>query len=118
VEDTDGDMDYVAVVVDQPGQGRYPTDYILVDPQDQNHLKGFLQWNTHRSKGAALKEGTQITLRVSIIDKAVNESNEVVFPFTFASGFKDHEALPASFDEENIPRLGLISIDLISPDSG
>jgi len=64
-----------------------------------------------------LREGTQITLRVSIIDKAGSESNEVIFPFTFASGVKDQGALPAPFDDEDIPRLGFISIDLISPGS-
>jgi hypothetical protein len=117
-EDTDADMEYVAVVVDQPGVGRYPTDFILLDPQHRNHLKGFLQWNTFSSRGADLQEWTQITLRVSIIDKAGNESNEVVFPFTFVSGVKVQDELPATFDQGNIPRLGYIDIDLIRPDSG
>jgi len=117
-EDTDADMDYVAVVVDQAGIGRYPTDYILVDPQHRNHLKGFLQWNTFSSKGGDLEEGTQITLRVSIIDKAGNESNEVIFPFTFVSGVRGKDESPASFGEEDIPRIGYISIDLIIPTGG
>lgn len=111
-------MDYIAVVVDQPGVGRYPTDYILLDPEHRNHLKGFLQWNTFSSRGTVLSEGTQITLRVFVIDKAGNKSNEAVLPFTFASGSKDQDALPAHFDDEDIPRLGFISIDLISPNSG
>ncbi len=42
-EDTDADMDYVVVVVDQTGEGRYPSDRILINPQHRNHLKGFLQ---------------------------------------------------------------------------
>ncbi len=117
-EDADADMDYVAVVVDQPGVGRYPPDYILLDPQHRNHLKGFLQWNTHSSKGAVLREGSQITLRVSIIDKAGNKSNEVVFPFTFVPETNDQDALRDPIDETIIPRLGHISIDLIGQDSG
>jgi hypothetical protein len=117
-EDRDADMDYVAVEVDQPGVGRYPTDYILLDPQHRNHLKGFLQWNTFSSRGTVLSEGTQITVRVSIIDKAGNESNKVVFPFTFVSGDKGQNRLPDVLDETLIPRLGYISIDLIRPDSG
>ena len=111
-EDTDADMDYVIVVVDQPGQGRYPPDRILLDPRHRNHLKGFLQWNTFSSGGGALQEGTQITVRISIIDKPGNESNEVIFPFTFVSGVRGQDKLPAPFDDINIPRIGLIGIDL------
>ena len=55
---------------------------------------------------------------VSIIDKAGNESNEVVFPFTFVSGVKVQDELPATFDQGNIPRIGYISIDLVRPDRG
>ena len=117
-EDANADMNYVAVVVDQPGAGRYPTDYIQLDPQHRNHLKGFLQWNTFSSKGTVLKEGTQMTVRVFIIDKAGNESNKVVFPFTFVSGVKSQNKLPDFIDEANIPRLGFISIQLIGQDSG
>ena len=110
-------MNYVIVVVNQPGQGRYPPDRIPLDPQHRNHLKGFLQWNTFSSKGGALEEGTRITLRVSIIDKAGNESNEMVFPFTFQSGVKNpyQYELPAPFNEGNIPKLGNIFIDLYEP---
>ncbi len=115
-EDMDADMDYVIAVVEQPGQGRYPADRILLDPQHRNHLKGFLQWNIRSSTGAALEEGTRITLKVSIIDRFGNESNEVIFPFAFTSGVSSGQSgLPAPFDDENIPRIGFISIDLINP---
>jgi hypothetical protein len=117
-EDANADMNYVAVVVDQPGQGRYATDYIQLDPQHRNHLNGFLQWNTFSSRAAVLKEGTQITVRVFIIDKAGNESNKVVLPFTFVSGVKGQNKLPGFIDETNIPRLGFISIQLMGQDSG
>lgn len=114
-EDTDADMNYVSVAVDQAGQGRYLPDRILLDPQHRNHLKGFLQWNTFSSGAGALQEGTQITVRISIIDKPGNESKEVIFPFTFVSGVKDQDKLPAPFDDTNIPRIGYISINLINP---
>ena len=116
-EDSDAEMIKVAAVVDQPGQGHYPTDFILLDPQYRGHLKGFLQWNTFSSKGATLKEGTQIILRVSIVDRAGKESKEEAFPFIFVSGVQD-QATPAPFDRDNLPRIGYISIDLISPDKG
>ncbi len=105
-EDTDADMDYLIVVVDQIGQSRYPADRILLDPQHRNHLKGFLQWNTPSSGTGALPEGTQITVRISIIDKPGNESKEVIFPFTFVSGVRSQDELPSPFDGVNIPRIG------------
>ena len=107
-------MSKMAVVVEQPGQGYYPADFILLDPQHRNHLKGYLQWNTFSSKTSFLPEWTRITMRVSIFDKAGNESNEVVFPFTFESGVKNQYEyqLPAPFNQSDIPRLGHIMVDL------
>jgi len=116
-EDPDGDMLRMASVVDQPGYGRYPTDWIYLKPQYQKGFKGYIQWNTFSSKAPTLTEWTQITLTVSIIDKAGNESNPVVFPFTFESGIKDQYRykLPAPFDQGDIPKLGNIFIDLYEP---
>ena len=117
-EDTDGEMTKIAAVVDQPGQGHYPTDFVLLDPQYRNRLYGFLQWNTFSSGSTGVREGTQIRLRVSVIDRAGHESKEVLFPFTFVSGVTDQAKAPAPFDRENIPRIGYLSIDLVSPEEG
>jgi hypothetical protein len=53
-------------------------------------------------------------VKISIFDKAENESNQVVFPFTFESGVNNQYEyqLPAPFDKLKIPRLGHIMIDL------
>jgi hypothetical protein len=119
-EDPDGDMYKIASVVDQPGYGHYPTDFIIIKPQYQKHLKGYIQWNTFSSKTSYLREWTNITLKVSIIDKAGNESNEVVFPFTFMSGVKNpyQYKLPAPFDQGDTPKVGYIMIDLYEPTIG
>jgi hypothetical protein len=117
-EDPNGEMFKIASVVDQPGYGRYPTDWLYIKPEYRKHLKGYIQWNTFSSKTPYLREWSNITLRVSIIDKAGNKSKEAVSPFTFVPEIKDQDALPASFDQENIPRLGYISIDLTGPGSG
>ncbi len=117
-EDTDGEMTKIAAVVDQPGQGHYPTDFVLLDPQHRNHLLGFLQWNTFSSRGSALRDGTQIRLRVSVIDRAGRESREVVFPFTFLSGVTDQARTPPPFDRDNIARIGYLSVDLVTPEEG
>ena len=113
-EDPDGDMLRIASVVEQPGMGSYQTDWIYVKPQYHKHFKGYIQWNTFGSYAFYLKEWTQITLKVSIFDKAGNESNEVVFPFTFQSGVKDpyNYKLQAPFDQGNLSRLGYIDINL------
>lgn len=114
-EDPDGDMFKIASVVDQPGYGRYPTDWITIKPQYRDRLKGYIQWNTFSSKTSHLREWTQITLKVSIIDKKGNESNAVVFPFTFESGTKQQNELPAPFNQGDGSRLGYIHIDLYEP---
>ena len=108
-EDADGDMNYVFVVVDEPGHGPYPPDRVLLSPQHRSHLKGFLQWNRVRP-GAPLAEGTQIRVRVSIADKARNVSNEVVFPITFVSGISAQQDIPAPFNDINIPRIGYVGV--------
>ncbi len=114
-EDGGGDMNYVLVIVDQAGQGRYPSDRVLLDPRHRSHIKAFLQWNT-LTAGAALAEGTRITVTISIRDMAGNVSNEVFFPFTFVSGASAQENVPPPFDESNTPRIGYIGVSLVKPD--
>ena len=113
-EAPDGDMDKIAVVVNQTGYGNYPSDWIILKPRYRKHFTGYLQWNTISSKASSLPEWTKITMKVSIFDKAGNQSNEVVFPFTFESGVKHQSEyqLPSPFDKQNLPRIGHIMIDL------
>ncbi len=116
-DDPDGDMQRIACVVDQVGYGHYPTDWIYLKADFEKHFKGYVQWNTFSSQASHIPEWTQITLQVSVIDRANNESNVVIFPFTFETGVKDeyHYNLPSSFAQGNLPRLGYINIDLRNP---
>lgn len=116
-EDPDGDMLRIASVVHQVGYGNYPTDWIFLKSPYRGHFKGYIQWNTFSSSAVRLPEWTQITLKVSIFDKAGNESNEVVFPFTFESGVRNRYsyALPPPFDQGNLPRVGYIATELMNP---
>jgi hypothetical protein len=51
-----------------------------------------------------------------VIDKAGNESNEVVFPFTFEISPQQYAyKLPAPFDQGDLPRLGHVMVDLDYP---
>ena len=113
-EDPYGEMVKIASGVDQTGYGHYPTDWLYLKPKDRNHFKGYVQWNTFSSKTGYLREWTQITLKISVLDKTGKESNEVVFPFTFEKGVKDQPRPPAPF-EGDVPRLGYIHINLYEP---
>jgi hypothetical protein len=114
----------IASSVDQVGYGHYPTDWIYLKPQYQKGFKGYIQWNTFSSKTPYLSEWTRIELKVSVLDKAGNESNVVIFPFEFVSGVRGQYQvkLPAPFDQGDLPRLGYLYIDLFdltqSGDSG
>jgi hypothetical protein len=109
-----GEIDRIGVVVDQKGYGYYPTDWIILRPRYRKHFTGYLQWNTFSSKSSYLPEWTQITVKVSVFDKTGNESNEMVFPFTFESWVKNQCEYPllAPFDKQSIPRIGHIMVDL------
>ena len=118
-EDQDGDMFRIASVVDQVGYGHYPTDWIYLKKECGQNFKGYIQWNTFSSRSSYLREWTQITLRVSVFDKAGNESNVIIFPFTFELVKGQYEyKLPSPFDEGVLPRLGYIHINLIDPHEG
>ena len=113
----DTEMVRIGATVDQPGIGRYPTDWIYLKPEYQKHLKGYLQWRLFSSTGP-IREGDYITLGVLIVDKAGNQSEKVSFPFTFESGAEDQAKLPAPFDQGDIRRLGNISVELKRPGTG
>jgi hypothetical protein len=118
-EDPDGQMLRIASVVDEVGYGHYPTDWIYLKPEYQKHFKGYIQWNTFSSRSSYLPEWTEITVRVSVFDKAGNESNEVVFPFTFEITPEQYAyTLPPPFDQGDLTRLGYISVDLFYPGIG
>jgi len=116
-EDPNADMLRVALVVDEPGYGHYPADWVYLRPEYRKHFRGYIQWNTFSSKTGYMHEWTQITLKVSVLDKTGNESNAAVFPFVFESGIPDQYGykLPAPFDQGESPRLGYVMIDLVDP---
>jgi len=113
-EDPDGDMLRIASVVTQTGYGHYPTHWTYIKSADRKRLKGYLQWNTFSSKAGSLPEWTQIALHVSVFDKAGNESNTVIFPFSFETSVST-KAVAVPFDQGELPRLGYIHLDLINP---
>jgi hypothetical protein len=114
-DDPAGEMDRIAVTVDQTGYGHYPTDFIYLKPEYRNHFKGYIQWNTFSSHASRLQEWQRIYVRVSVIDKSGRESNEFGFPFTFETGVRTASAPPAPFAGTMLAKLGNINIDLYNP---
>jgi hypothetical protein len=114
-DDPQGYMYKIYTTVDQVAYGQYFPHTTFIEPKDQHHLIGYLQWNTFSSAAPSIPEWTQITIRVSIVDTSGNESNTVVFPFTFISEAVPEAPLLPPFNQGNIPRLGYIMIDLRNP---
>jgi hypothetical protein len=118
-EDPDGQMLAILSTVDEVGYGHYPTDWIYLKSQYQKDFKGYIQWNTFSTKAGYLPEWTQITLKVSVVDKAGKISNEVVLPFTFEITPEQYAyQIPPPFGEGKLPLLGHIMIDLYYPGQG
>jgi hypothetical protein len=114
-DDPKGEMLRIATEVDQLGYGHYPTDWVYLKRSYQHHLLGYLQWNTFSPNARSLREWTEITIKVSVFDKAGHESNEVAIPFEFVSEAVSSPPLPAPFDDGKIPLLGHIDINLFEP---
>ena len=116
-EDPDGDMARIAAVVTQVGYGFYPTNWTNLSGTEGKSLKGYLQWNTLSSDAGHMPEWTQISVAVTVIDRAGNESNEVAFPFTFQSGVGGGSVstLPPPFNQGENKRLGWIHTNLKNP---
>lgn len=110
-EDPTGDMSKIVSIVDQPGMGQYFSDTLPIKLQNQHQLKGYIQWNTFSPTAPYLKDFTTITLKISIFDKAGNESNVVVFPFEFVTGSVPKYELPSPFNKDDT-RLGYVQINL------
>jgi hypothetical protein len=117
-DDPDADMFRIATVVEQVGYGLYPADWIYVRSQDKGHFSGYLQWNTYSSRTGGMSEWTQITIKVSVFDRAGNESNVAAYPFMFVSEVIPNPSPPAPFNVASLPKLGSISVQLFDPTRG
>ncbi len=114
-DDPNNGMLKIATVVEQPGAGRHRVDWVYLKPQYSGHFVGYLQWNTFSRNTGSLQEWTNITIKVSVLDKAGNESNVVVFPFEFVSEVVQNPPPPAPFNVASLPRLGHVMVNLTEP---
>jgi hypothetical protein len=111
-EDPDGDILKITSDLQQEGvRYRQSVDSIFVKKRDQKYLKGFLALDTYFLREPSLGVSPRLVLRVSITDKAGNESKAAVFHFEYAGTIPESASLPAPFDQGNIPKLGNILIE-------
>jgi hypothetical protein len=114
-EDPNGDMARIATTMDQVAYGHYPTDFIMLKPEYMKYFKGYTEWNTYSTVATYLPDGNYVTVRVAVIDKAGNSSNEFVFRFTFQTGVVYAPKPPEPFDQGNLSMLGHVLINLYNP---
>lgn len=114
-EDPNGDMTRIATMVDQVAYGHYPTDFIVLKPAHGKFFKGYIEWNTSSVHASDMPDGNYVMVRVAVIDKAKNSSNEFVFRFTFQSGVLPAPIPPEPFHQGSLPKLGSVFIDLYNP---
>ncbi len=112
-EDPSGDMEKIAVSINQVGYGPYNTDWSYLKAPFQKKFVGYLMWDT--GMGMNLPEWTKVTMNISIFDKAGNQSNAVILPYTFAMGGATNLPMPPVFNQGNVPRVGYVDVNLINP---
>ncbi len=111
-EDPDGDMFKITSELQQEGvRYRDSVDSIFVKKRDQKYLKGFLALDTYFLREPGLSVSPRLVLRVSITDKAGNESKTAVFHHEYAGMTSESASPPAPFDQGDIPKLGNIMIE-------
>ena len=113
-KDPGGEMLRIATQVSQVGYGSYPTDWVYLKPQDEKAFTGYLQWNTFSNHTAFMPEWTRLTIKISVLDKSGNESNEIVLPYEFVTE-RTSPPLPPAFSQAKVERLGYIDVNLFNP---
>ena len=87
----------------------------MLKPEYTKHFRGHIQSNTWGSHASSIPDGNFITVRVGVIDKVGNSSNEFVFRVMFQTGVLPTPKPPVPFDQEGLPKLGNVFIDLHNP---
>ncbi len=113
-EDRDGEMLRIATQVTRVGYGSYPTDWVYLRPQYKKGFLGYLQWNTMSNNARFMPEWTRITIKISVLDRNGNESDEIVLPYEFVTG-RTAAQVPAPFNQGDVVALGHIDVNLFNP---
>ncbi len=101
--DLDGDMKAIHSVIEQKGVGIHPVSITPIKPEYQKELSGYIYLNTDGMAGSETTAGSaSLTLKVKIQDRAGNFSNEVAFPLSLDTRFKQIPSQPGYFKENDL----------------
>lgn len=106
--DPDGDMFKIYSVIDQPGGQPYRPDVTRLKKGMEEKFSGYIYLRTNSQSNLT---GVSLTLTLTIVDRAGNESKPVIFPLTFSS--EPMKPPPADMEKELNQRIASIGIDLI-----
>jgi hypothetical protein len=105
--DPDGDISRIYCMIDQPGGQLYRPDFTRLKKGMEEKFSGYLFLRTNSQFSL---HGASLTLTLTIVDRAGNESKPVLFPLTFDG--EPMKPLPADMEKELNQRIAAIGIDL------
>lgn len=112
--DADGDINYIAAQITQPGVGYYPTDFTYIKGADREGFAGYLFLTTPRDSRLVLDN---FKLEILLRDCEGNKSESVYLSLRFdlKSDYRP-QAVPEKWQTAANRRLGAIQIDIVSSD--
>jgi hypothetical protein len=111
-DDEDGDIDYIAAQLFQPGVGYYPTSFTYIKGADREGFAGYIYLNTPADY---LLLADNFRLEVILRDCEENRSEPVSLPLRFDNlpSYQPQE-LPEKWQMAATRELGAIMVDIIS----
>ena len=114
--DPDGDMYRIYCRIDQPGGQVYRPDVSSIKKGLEGQLTGYLVLRTYSPQDLF---GLYLTLNLTIVDRAGNESQTYSFPLTIdgeKTKFPPQGLIPAGLEKGLNQRISYIGIDLMRRD--
>jgi hypothetical protein len=114
--DPDGDMYRIYCRIDQPGGQVYRPDISNIKKGMEGQLTGYLALRTYSQQDFF---GLYLTLNLTIVDRAGNESKSLSFPLAIdgeRTKFPPPDLIPAGLEKSLNQRIGYIGIDLMRRD--
>ena len=114
--DPDGDMYRIYCRIDQPGGQVYRPDISSIKKGMEGQLTGYLALRTYSQQDFF---GLYLTLNLTIVDRAGNESQSLSFPLAIdgeRTKSPPPDLIPAGLEKGLNQRIGYIGIDLMRRD--
>ena len=112
--DSDGDMDILSAVVEQPGMASYPASRTKIKGENAKELSGYFYLNTNSPYGSVFLNNLELIVSIQIKDKAGHTSQTVTLSVLLLSGITPKSPPGGVFKEME---LGPIMV-VLRPGSG